>query len=107
MAAALTDAVARSLDDVRATTDLRRAVIACYARMERALAVAGVRREPFEAPFEYLERVLRRLRASADAARQLTGLFEEAKFSLHPVGEPMRDRAVSALVRLREELQAA
>jgi len=47
------------------------------------------------------------LRASADAARQLTGLFEEAKFSLHPVGEPMRERAVAALVRLREEVRVA
>jgi hypothetical protein len=104
LAAAVAEAVTRSLDDLRATSDLRRAVIACYARMERALAVAGVRREPFEAPFEYLERVLRHVRASADAARQLTRLFEEAKFSVHPVGEPMRERAVAALVRLREEV---
>jgi hypothetical protein len=105
LAAAVAEAVTRSLDDLRATSDLRRAVIACYARMERALAVAGVRREPFEAPFEYLERVLRHVRASADAARQLTRLFEEAKFSVHPVGEPMRERAVAALVRLREEVR--
>ena len=107
LAAAMTEAFARSLEDLLAASDLRRAVIACYARMEQAMASAGVRRESFEAPFEYLERVLVQLRASADAARQLTGLFEEAKFSLHPVGEPMRERAVAALVRLREEVRVA
>jgi Domain of unknown function (DUF4129) len=105
--AAVTAAVGRSLDDLRLSLDPRRAVIACYARMEQSLGSAGVRRDPSEAPLEYLERVLLRLRASGDAARQLTGLFEEAKFSLHPVGESMRDRAIVALVRLRDELQAA
>ena len=48
-----------SLDDLRNEPDLRRAIIAAYARMERALAGAGLPRAPSEAPFEYVERALR------------------------------------------------
>jgi hypothetical protein len=96
-----------SIDDLLHEHDARRAVIACYARMERTLARLDLRREPFEAPLEYLERVLIRLRASARSAQRLTHLFEEAKFSHHVVDEHMRRDAIAALSSLRQELQVA
>src|SRR4029453_16323363 len=42
-----------TLDDLRAEPDPRKAVIACYSRMERSLASYGLPRHPFEAPEEY------------------------------------------------------
>jgi hypothetical protein len=95
-----------SLDDLRREPDLRRAIIAAYARMERALAAGGLPRRPSEAPFEYVERALRELDASAEAARRLTGLFEWAKFSQHEPEPTMRDEAIDALVAIRDELRA-
>jgi hypothetical protein len=53
----VTALVDETLDDLRAEPDPRRAVIAAYARMERALAAYELPRRPFEAPLEYLERV--------------------------------------------------
>jgi hypothetical protein len=97
--------VLESLDDLRRERDARRAVIACYARMEGTLARVGSGREPFETPFEYMERVLVRLRASADSVRCLTHLFEEAKFSRQVVNERMRGRAIDALTNLQRELR--
>jgi len=94
-----------SLDDLRQESDARRAVIACYARMERALGRLGLQREPFEAPFEFLERALAHLRAGGDSVRRLTDLFEEAKFSDHVVSERMRADAIDALSRLQRELK--
>jgi len=94
-----------SLDDLRNEPDLRRAIIAAYARMERALATAGVARRPSEAPFEYLERALRSLDTSAAAVSRLTALFEWAKFSQHEPGPEMRDEAIDALASLRDELR--
>ena len=96
----------QSLDDLRRERDARRAVIACYARMEATLSGLGLRRRSFEAPFEYLERLLVRLRASARPARRLTELFEEAKFSHHVVNERMRRDAIDALTSLHRELHA-
>jgi hypothetical protein len=84
---------------------VRRAIIAAYARMETALAVAGLPRAVAEAPFEYLERTLLELEASAQAARRLTDLFERAKFSQHDPDEAMRDEAIDALIAVRDDLR--
>jgi hypothetical protein len=102
---ALATALDDSLDDLRRDPDVRRAIIAAYARMERALGYAGVPRKPSEAPYEYLERSLVGLDASAHAARRLTDLFERAKFSQHEPAESMRDEAIDALVAVRDELR--
>jgi len=99
-------ALDESLDDLRADPDLRRAIIAAYARMERVLAAAGVARRASEAPFEYLERALETLEASAASVRRLTALFEWAKFSHHEPEPAMRDEAIDALVAVRDELRA-
>lgn len=104
---ALATALDESIDDLRADPDLRRAIIAAYARMENALAVAGVPRRPSEAPLEYLERALLTLHASADSVRTLTDLFEWARFSHHEPETSMRDDAVDALVAVRDELHAS
>jgi Domain of unknown function (DUF4129) len=101
----VSQALDESLDDLRADPDLRRAIVAAYARMERALAGAGLARRPAEAPFEYMERALTSLEASAEAARRLTALFECAKFSHHEPGPAMRDEAIDALVAVRDELR--
>jgi hypothetical protein len=103
----LTEALEDTLDDVRAETDPRRAVVAAYARMERVLAANGVARHDSEAPEEYLARVLRDLEASADSAARLTRLFALARFSRHDVHAGMKDEAIAALEALREELRAA
>jgi hypothetical protein len=104
---AVSRALDESLDDLRSDPDVRRAIIAAYARMEDALAAAGLARAAAEAPFEYLERALLELDASAAAASRLTDLFERAKFSQHEPAETMRDEAIDALIAVRDELRAA
>ena len=104
--AAVSAALDESLDDLRSEPDLRKAIIAAYARMEHALAVAGLPRRPAEAPQEYLERTLGELETSAAAVRRLTDLFEWAKFSHHEPVAQMRDEAIDALVAVRDELRA-
>jgi hypothetical protein len=99
-------ALDESLDDLFDDPDVRRSIIAAYARMERALARSGIARRPAEAPFEYLERALVELDTGADAARRLTDLFERAKFSHHAPDEAMRTEAIDALVAVRDDLRA-
>jgi uncharacterized protein DUF4129 len=103
LAAALDD----SIDDLRTEPDLRRAIVAAYARMERALAEAGIPRHHSEAPLEYMERALLTLDTSAAAVRTLTDLFALARFSQHEPDPSMRDEAIDALVAVRDELRAA
>lgn len=102
---AVSAALDESLDDLRTATDLRAAIVAAYARMERALALAGLPRRPAEAPLEYVERTLAELETSGEAIARLTDLFEWAKFSQHEPEPRMRDEAVDALVAVRDELR--
>jgi len=102
---AVSVALDESLDDLRADPDLRRAIVAAYARMERALESIGLGRRPSEAPFEYIGRALTSLETSAEAAERLTTLFEWAKFSHHEPEPHMRDEAIDALVAVRDELR--
>jgi hypothetical protein len=95
-----------TLDDLRNERDPRRAVVATYARMERALAAHGLPRQRSEAPAEYLERALEELSASASSASRLTRLFEWARFSDHPVEPGMKEEAIQALEAVRDELTA-
>jgi hypothetical protein len=107
LAAAVARAVDLSLDDLRAEPDARRAVIAAYARLEQVLAAHGLPRLPAEAPLEYLARMLAELAVGGRSARRLTDLFERAKFSQHAVGPEMKEDAIAALERVREELRLA
>jgi hypothetical protein len=107
LAEALEAAVDESLDDLRAEADPRLAVIKAYARLESVLAAHGLPRRPAEAPLEYLRRMLESLSVSPHAARDLTGLFERAKFSQHAVGPEMKEQAIRALETVRDDLRAA
>jgi hypothetical protein len=98
------EALVESIYDLRGERDVRRAIVACYARMERAFAGSGSARRPHEAPFEYLARVLERI--AAGPGRSLTELFERAKFSVEPMGAQEKEQAIAALERLRREASA-
>ncbi|HTP21289.1 MAG TPA: DUF4129 domain-containing protein [Solirubrobacteraceae bacterium] len=99
-------AVDAAIGVLDAEADPRRAVIAAYGAMERTLGERGVARRPTEAPREYLWRVLVASQADGHEARTLTGLFEEARYSSHPIPERMREVALAALHSLRRRLQA-
>jgi hypothetical protein len=103
-AAALARAIDDALVDLATEPDPRRAVIAAYARMERALRERGVARREWETPTEYLDRVLREFGARAASVDRLTALFQHAKFSHHPVDEGMKREAIVALEQARAGL---
>jgi hypothetical protein len=85
--------------------DPRRAVIAAYDAMQRSLGEHGFARSPAEAPREYLHRVLLKDQASEAESTTLTGLFEEARYSSHPISEHVREVALGALRSLQLRLQ--
>ena len=105
-AEALADVLGETLDDLRAEHDPRRAVIAAYARMERALAATGLPRGGAEAPEEYLARVVEELELSPRAAGRLTALFAWARFSVHDVRPEMKEEAIETLEQVQHELAA-
>jgi hypothetical protein len=102
--AELVAAIETTIDDLRSERDARKAVIAAYALMERTLTSHGLGRRRAETPMEYLGRILRALQVRETAVRTLTDLFEYAKFSRHEIDTAMKERAIDALVALRDDL---
>ncbi len=95
-------AIDESLEDLRRERDVRRAIVACYARMERVLAGSGRGRRAHETPVEFLRRVLERV--ALEPGQVLTELFERARFSVEPMGESEKGSAIAALEQLRAEV---
>jgi Domain of unknown function (DUF4129) len=87
--------------------DARAAIIACYVAMESSLADRGAARGVAGTPDELLARVVSAGIVRGAAARRLTGLFYEARFSTHPLGRAERDAASAALDELAAELGAS
>jgi Domain of unknown function (DUF4129) len=87
--------------------DARAAIIACYLAMERSLADRGAARGVADTPDELLARVVSAGITGGGAARRLTDLFYEARFSTHPLGRAERDAASTALDELAAELAAS
>jgi len=94
----------RSLADLESERDPRLAVQRAYVRMEESLGAIELSRAPDETPTEFTARVLRVLGVSAAAASDLTGLFEIARFSDHPMDEDDRRRAIASVRRVEAEV---
>ena len=92
-------ALAGEIDDARA------AIIACYLAMERTLAERGTARGIADTPDELLARAVRSGLVRGAAARRLTALFYEARYSSHPLGGDQRVAASRALDELAAELR--
>jgi Domain of unknown function (DUF4129) len=99
-------AVEAALRPLADPVDPRAAVIAAYARMEQVLAARELARRTPEAPREYLARVLRAHGMPDRPLTTLTALFEEARFSLHPISQSAPRRALGELENARLALAA-
>jgi hypothetical protein len=117
----LAAATARSLEQIMAEKDYRRAVIACYARMEEVFARHGYPRPAHLTPTEYLTGIVATIgqeRHQEEPARQrsrkrgllasvvanLIQLYVLAKFSIEDIGSKDKSRAIRYLVEIRDAL---
>jgi Domain of unknown function (DUF4129) len=101
-------AIDEGLNELAETdADPRRAVIACWVRLERAAAAAGTGREPGDTSSDLVGRVLARHQVSREMLATLAALYREARFAPHDVPPATRDQARAALRQIRDELGAA
>jgi hypothetical protein len=116
-AAEVAAALDAGLDELsRSGSDPRSVVIGCWVRLEEAAASAGTPRHPSDAPSDLVLRllaghqisrpVLDRLahQISRPVLDRLAAVYLAARYSFGDVDESMRSAAVSALQRLRAEL---
>lgn len=85
----------------------RNAIVAAWLSLEAAASAAGLPREPSETSTEYTTRVLRTWDIDPRPLADLAGLYREARFSRHPLGEDHRHRAVHDLTTIQDDLHRA
>lgn len=85
--------------------DVRDVIIRNYQKMLLILEEEGVHQEISFTPRELEKIALANLALTEETIDEMTGLFEEAKYSDHPLGEEERDRAIDNFKQIREELE--
>ncbi len=84
----------------------RNGIVACWLRLQEVLTEAGVPPRPSETSAELVVRTLRSLDLDPRPIGSLAGLYREARFSEHELGEDARTAARSALQALHDDLRA-
>lgn len=99
-------AVVGTIDSMLADPDPNTAILGAYARLLEGLAACGLARRDHEAPLEHLRRALTILPIRSEPVRQLTGLFELARFSTHRLTPAHREQALEGLRAAATDLAA-
>jgi hypothetical protein len=86
--------------------DPRRAVIACWVRLEQAAAAAGTPRHAGDSPTDLVARLLAEQRLDAGVLTPFAAVYRQARYATHTVDDQMRRQARAALERLRVDLGA-
>lgn len=106
-AAEIASAVSAAQVELAAPGDARSRIVAAYlamaASIEAGLARRGRPASAADTPTELLHRAATAGLVDGDAAATLTGLFHEARFSRHQMGDPERRAAELALSQVRGE----
>ncbi len=94
----------RTVDDLYSGKDVRSTIIRCYQQMCIALEDTGITHAESMTPREFIQLSIKKLDVSRKTLREMTGMFEEARYSVHNIGEDMRQRALRDLNLLKKEL---
>jgi hypothetical protein len=93
------------LHELSQHTDPRQAIIACYARLEHLLEDHGIPAYRHLTPQEYMGAALQGIDLPMDAFAGLVDLFEQARYSLHPLDDVARQTAMTQLEMLKAHLE--
>jgi hypothetical protein len=101
-------AVDAGLSDLSDTDlDPRRAVIACWVRLEQVAAAVGTPRQVTDTAADLVTRLLAGHDIDAVVLAEFADIYRQARFTTHTVDERMRGQARAALERVRSELTGA
>lgn len=98
------EAVRAGLADIDAGGDARRAVIACWLRLERAAAAAGTARLAADTPADLVARLLAAHRVSDRALARLADAYRLARYAPAEVAEERLETARLALSEIDRQL---
>ncbi len=84
--------------------DPRRAVIACWLRLEEVAAAAGTPRQVADTPTDLVTRLLAEHQVEPVTLAAFAAIYRRARYATHTVDEQMRGQARTALEQVRSAL---
>jgi len=102
---AAVQAVGEAIRELDLGGDVRTVILACYHRFCALLRGKGLAAQAPMTPREIEVAAVHELHVTRDAAGTLTSLFEEARYSLHALGEDARSRSLASLETIRRSLE--
>ena len=99
-------AVRSTIRDLEDGGDVRAAILACFERFCDLLGSRGITDQEALTPHELEGLAVDRLGVSREASGILTSLFEEARYSEHPLDDRDRARAIGSLGQIQAALEA-
>jgi len=99
-----TEVVERAIKELYRGDDFRSVIIRMYQQMCLLTSEKEKSLEKYLTPREFAEMAIRHMRWPEIPVRELTSLFEEARYSDHLIDESRKDRAVSCLEDIRNVL---
>jgi len=98
--------IERAIEELELGLEPREAILRCYGALCALLVRRGLGGLEPLTPREVERLAIAQFGLSVDDIGALTSLFEEARYSDHPLGPSARERALLALARLRSALGA-
>src|SRR5438094_433263 len=99
------ETVREAIQEIESGGEVRPVILACFQRFCALLGSRGSTQQDPLTPRELERLAVDRLRVSRDDSATLTSLFEEARYSEHPLGDIDRARAIDSLGKIRVALE--
>jgi len=97
--------VREAILEIEGGGEVRAVILACFQRFCTLLGSRGITKQDPLTPRELEGLAVDRLRVSREDSATLTSLFEEARYSEHPLGDLDRARAIDSLGKIRVALE--
>jgi multisubunit Na+/H+ antiporter MnhB subunit len=95
----------KAIGDTSKSLDIESSIIRCYYSLLELLAKTGLTIESFQTVREFQIKATKVLDIPGNSFTLLTGLFEEARYSIHKMDKSKRDTAVKCLKEIRRCLK--
>ena len=94
-----------AMNELEGGKKVQEVIIRAYEEMCRVLGKSGVKDRDSFTPREFEKEIIRQMDIDPEPVARLTGLFEEAKYSSHPIDDSKRRDAIRALKDLKKEVE--
>ncbi|GEM_PF-3040202 len=101
----LMEKIENAMRDLKEGKKVHEVILQAYEQMCRILAKSGVKGEDSLTPREFRNAVIKETGIRGEPIERLTELFEEARYSTHPIDDSKRRDAIRALRELKQEME--